>query len=311
MFYSPLRYPGGKGKLASFMEYMIDRLGHRGGTYIEPFAGGAGIAVELLLRNVVSRVVINDYDKGVWSFWKAILTETDRFVEELRTVPLTVDEWNRQREICFTQNKKYSFELGFATFYMNRTNRSGIIKGGVIGGQEQSGNWMMDVRFNRDDLIKRIQRIAERKKDIKLYNKDIHSFITRYIPLYQDNALIYFDPPYFRKGKQLYMNFFKLKDHIRIESVIREHVDCDWIITYDDTLEIKDIYKDYNMYLYDLNYSVSSKCKASEIMIFRERIVVPHNEELNKQKININIRPYENRIKSGEAVENMENDEGA
>lgn len=290
---------------------MIDRLGHRGGTYIEPFAGGAGIAVELLLRNVVSRVVINDYDKGVWSFWKAILTETDRFVEELRTVPLTVDEWNRQREICFTQNKKYSFELGFATFYMNRTNRSGIIKGGVIGGQEQSGNWMMDVRFNRDDLIKRIQRIAERKKDIKLYNKDIHSFITRYIPLYQDNALIYFDPPYFRKGKQLYMNFFKLKDHIRIESVIREHVDCDWIITYDDTLEIKDIYKDYNMYLYDLNYSVSSKCKASEIMIFRERIVVPHNEELNKQKININIRPYENRIKSGEAVENMENDEGA
>ena len=116
MFYSPLRYPGGKGKLSLFMEYMIDRLGHRGGTYIEPFAGGAGIAVELLLKNVVNRIVINDYDKGVWSFWKAILTETDRFVEQVRTVPLTINEWYRQHEICVNQNDKYSFELGFATF---------------------------------------------------------------------------------------------------------------------------------------------------------------------------------------------------
>ena len=208
MFYSPLRYPGGKGKLSLFMEYMIDRLGHRGGTYIEPFAGGAGIAVELLLKNVVNRIVINDYDKGVWSFWKAILTETDRFVEQVRTVPLTIDEWYRQHEICVNQNDKYSFELGFATFYMNRTNRSGIINGGVIGGLEQAGNWTMDVRFNREDLINRIQNIASRKKDIKLYNKDISSFITNYVPLYEDNAFIYFDPPYYKKGKQLYMNYF-------------------------------------------------------------------------------------------------------
>ena len=199
MYYSPLRYPGGKGKLASFMEYMIDQLGHQGGTYIEPFAGGAGIAMELLLRNVVSRIVINDYDKAVWSFWKAILTETDRFVEEIRTVPLTVDEWQKQHKILVTQNDKYSFELGFAAFYLNRTNRSGIIKGGVIGGQEQAKDWKMDVRFKREELVTRIQRIAARKKDIKLYNKDVNSFIKNYVPLYEENALIYFDPPYFRK----------------------------------------------------------------------------------------------------------------
>ena len=163
MFYSPLRYPGGKGKLASFMEYMIDQLDHRGGTYIEPFAGGAGIAIELLQRNVVSKIVINDYDKGIWSFWKAILTETNRFVEAIRTVPLTIEEWSKQRNICLNQKNKYSFELGFATFYMNRTNRSGIIKGGIIGGQEQSGRWKMNARFNREDLAKRIQEIASGK----------------------------------------------------------------------------------------------------------------------------------------------------
>lgn len=291
MYYSPLRYPGGKGKLASFMEYMIDQLGHQGGTYIEPFAGGAGIAMELLLRNVVSRIVINDYDKAVWSFWKAILTETDRFVEEIRMVPLTVDEWQKQHEILVTQNDKYSFELGFAAFYMNRTNRSGIIKGGVIGGQEQAKDWKMDVRFKREELVTRIQRIAARKKDIKLYNKDVNSFIKNYVPLYEENALIYFDPPYFRKGQQLYMNFFNYKDHVRIEQEIREHVNCDWIITYDYEPQIEEIYHNYNLRLYDLNYSVSTKRKANELMIFKDGIFIPSDEELNSKKINIHIRP--------------------
>lgn len=291
MYYSPLRYPGGKGKLASFMEYMIDQLGHQGGTYIEPFAGGAGIAMELLLRNVVSRIVINDYDKAVWSFWKAILTETDRFVEEIRTVPLTVDEWQKQHEILVTQNDKYSFELGFAAFYLNRTNRSGIIKGGVIGGQEQAKDWKMDVRFKREELVTRIQRIAARKKDIKLYNKDVNSFIKNYVPLYEENALIYFDPPYFRKGQQLYMNFFNYKDHVRIEQEIREHVNCDWIITYDYEPQIEEIYHNYNLRLYDLNYSVSTKRKANELMIFKDGIIIPSDEELNSKKINIHIRP--------------------
>ena len=291
MYYSPLRYPGGKGKLASFMEYMIDQLGHRGGTYIEPFAGGAGIAMELLLRNVVSRIVINDYDKAVWSFWKAILTETDRFVEEIRTVPLTVDEWQKQHEILVTQNDKYSFELGFAAFYLNRTNRSGIIKGGVIGGQEQAKDWKMDVRFKREELVTRIQRIAARKKDIKLYNKDVNSFIKNYVPLYEENALIYFDPPYYKKGQQLYMNFFNYKDHVRIEQEIREHVNCDWIITYDYEPQIEEIYHNYNLRLYDLNYSVSTKRKANELMIFKDGIFIPSDEELNSKKINIHIRP--------------------
>lgn len=291
MYYSPLRYPGGKGKLASFMEYMIDQLGHRGGTYIEPFAGGAGIAMELLLRNVVSRIVINDYDKAVWSFWKAILTETDRFVEEIRTIPLTVDEWQKQHEILVTKNDKYSFELGFAAFYLNRTNRSGIIKGGVIGGQEQAKDWKMDVRFKREELVTRIQRIAARKKDIKLYNKDVNSFIRNYVPLYEENALIYFDPPYFRKGQQLYMNFFNYKDHVRIEQEIRERVNCDWIITYDYEPQIEEIYHNYNLRLYDLNYSVSTKRKANELMIFKDGIFIPSDEELNSKKINIHIRP--------------------
>lgn len=292
MFYSPLRYPGGKAKLARFMEFIIKERGYIGGTYIEPFAGGAGIAVELLLRDVVSRIVINDYDKGIWSFWKAILTETERFISEIRTVPLTINEWEKQRSICLNYNKKYSFELGFATFYMNRTNRSGIIKGGVIGGLEQTGKWKIDARFNRESLISRIESIAFRKKDIHLYNQDITTFIEHYVPFYSEKAMIYFDPPYFKKGKQLYMNFFEVKDHKRIERVIRNGVECDWIVTYDDAPEIREIYASYPVMLYDLNYSVSKKCKTSELMIFKSNIPIPKNKLLKQNGIDINLRAW-------------------
>lgn len=277
MFYSPLRYPGGKGKLVPFIELLIDEYGHRGGVYIEPFAGGAGVAIELLEKGIVSKVVINDLDKGIYSFWRAILTDTDRFVSEIDSALLTIDEWYKQREICMTKNSRYSFELGFATFYMNRTNRSGIIKGGVIGGKKQEGEWKLDARFNKKNLINRIKKIALLKRNIHLYNKDFESFLLNYIPKYDDNAFIYFDPPYFKKGKQLYLNFLKYDDHVRIEKIIREQVKCDWIITYDDELEIEKIYKDYNIFRFNLNYSLAEKKKAKEIIIFNNSQNIPTN----------------------------------
>ena len=149
MYYSPLRYPGGKGKLAPFMRYMIKNLNIKGGAYIEPFAGGAGVALDLLFNDLVSHIVINDYDKAVASFWKAILTEKNRFIDAIYTVPLDINEWKKQKNILKT-TKKYSFELGFAAFYLNRTNRSGIINGGPIGGMQQDGQWNLDARFNRE-----------------------------------------------------------------------------------------------------------------------------------------------------------------
>lgn len=289
MFYSPLRYPGGKGKLTPLIELLIDKCGHRGGIYIEPFAGGAGVAIELLERGVVSEIVINDLDKGIYSFWRAILEETDRFLEQVSRVPLTIDEWKKQRSICFGNNKKYSFELGFATFYMNRTNRSGIIKAGVIGGMEQSGLWKLDARFNREDLIFRIKKIAENKSKIHLYNKDIKSFLENYVPKYEENAFIYFDPPYFNKGKQLYLNFFNYNDHIRIEKLIGDTVNCDWIITYDDEPEIEKIYEKYCIKRIELNYSVAKRRKSKELIIFESSSSVPDINELMKNNISVNL----------------------
>lgn len=289
MFYSPLRYPGGKGKLEPFMEMLIEQTGHTGGIYIEPFAGGAGIALELLEKNVVSEIVINDFDKGIYSFWRALLTETDRFVNDILNAEFSIEEWNRQRTLIGNSDK-YSYELGFATFYLNRTNRSGIIKGGVIGGLEQSGNWKMDARFNKQALIERIINIAKRRGSIHLYNKDVTSFIRYYLPKYEENAFVYFDPPYFGKGKQLYLNFFSYKDHVRIEKMINEHVHCDWVITYDDVQEIADIYQGHTLRRFDLNYSAAVKRKASEIIIFKRDDMVPTVEQLTERKICVNLR---------------------
>lgn len=290
MIYSPLRYPGGKGKLAPFMKVLIEKTGHKGGTYIEPFAGGAGIALDLLENDIVSQIVINDLDKGIYSFWRAILSETDRFIEAVHEVPVSVEEWKRQREILLHADNKYSFELGFSTFYLNRTNRSGIINGGMIGGLEQNGVWKLDARFNKDNLINRILNIAKKKESIHLYNKDVVSLTKKYLPKYEKNAFVYFDPPYFKKGKQLYLNFFNEQDHVRIEKMIREFVNCDWVITYDDVPEIANIYVNHKLRRFDLNYSVAQKRKASEIIIFSNEDMIPDERCLEEHKVCINLR---------------------
>lgn len=276
--------------MAPFMELMMEKLGHDGGTYIEPFAGGAGIAIELLEKNIAGKIIINDYDKGIYSFWRAILEDTNRFIKDIESIPLTVEEWEKQHYICMNNSNRYSYELGFATFYMNRTNRSGIIKGGIIGGKEQNGKWKIDARFNREHLAERINKIANRKNSIKIYNKDVRTFINNYLPNYCDNTLIYFDPPYFKKGKQLYLNFFNIQDHKDIKELIKHQVGCDWIITYDDSKEIEQLYVDNDIYKFDLDYSASTRRKANELMIFKNSVEVPTYEELAKKSVQINLR---------------------
>lgn len=284
-YYSPLRYPGGKGRLAPFMKLLIQKTGHVGGVYIEPFAGGAGIALDCLLNGVVSEVVINDLDKGIYSFWKAILNDTDRFVEDIRAIPLNIEEWERQRQIYLTNNKKYSYELGFATFYLNRTNRSGIIKGGVIGGKEQSGKWTLDVRFNRDALAERVQEVAAHKQKIHVYNKDISSFLSHYAERYAGNAIVYFDPPYYEKGRELYLNFFKHEDHVRIRSEIERLKNLDWVITYDDYPEIRSLYSEHICRRMQWNYFAATKRTVDEIMIFQSERMIPTEQELKESKV--------------------------
>ena len=290
MLYSPLRYPGGKGKLAPFMGLMINKMNIQNGTYIEPFAGGAGVALMLLMEGYVDDIVINDYDKAIYSVWRAIVSEPENLVDRILHTPVDIEEWKKQKEIYVGQNSNYSLDLAFATFFLNRTNRSGILKGGPIGGFEQTGNYGIDARYNAEKLVERIRAIAKHKKHIKVYNKEIVSFIEQVLPSYGQNTLTYFDPPYFKKGPELYKNFFDKEDHAKIARLILSGVPGNWIITYDDTPEIIELYKQQCIRRYDLNYSAANTGKSSEVIVFNDDKFCPTNQELLNQEININLR---------------------
>jgi len=260
-------------------------------TYIEPFAGGAGVALSLLLENKVDKIVINDYDKAIYSFWRAVKENTKELIQLISETPISVNEWKKQKSIYSNNNKKYSVELAFAAFYLNRTNRSGVLNAGPIGGFEQTGNYLIDARYNKPELINRIKRIAERKKDISVYNKEIRSFITQIVPNHEKQGFVYFDPPYYSKGKALYKNFFAPDDHRAIANVIARNVACNWIITYDDVPQIEELYCQYPMWNIILRYSVSTTSSSgSEIVVFKDDSICPNLSQLEREKIKLEIR---------------------
>ena len=269
---SPLRYPSGKVKLYTFMSNLINENTDNPPVYVEPFAGGAGLALELLFNGVVNRVKINDFDPAIYSFWYSITTEETfhLFVDYLDKVEVNIEEWYHQKDIYLNQSNHSQLELGFATFFLNRCNRSGILKAGPIGGKKQDGKYKIDCRFNKDKLKSLINKIYEYRNQIDVTNENAEDFIKR-IDQYYDDLFIYLDPPYVEKGSSLYKNSFEMKDHISLCNAIKE-LDNKWFVTYDNNDLIKDLYSEYTLKLFDINYSAGSKRKENEIAVYSNNL---------------------------------------
>lgn len=282
-FYSPLRYPGGKSKLTKHIINTFEINDYKNGVYIEPFAGGAGIALSLLFNGHVNKIHINDLDISIYSFWKSIVEDSESFIKLIIDTPLTIQEWKNQKEIQRNINNVSMLELGFSTFYLNRTNISGIIKGGVIGGYDQTGNYKMDARFNKMNLIDRIQKIASLKDSIYITNFCVKDLINRTLSIGSEKYFIYFDPPYYIKGPELYRNHLTHEDHLQISNMIKEIKDHYWIVTYDNVPEIIKMYDDFRKEEYILSYSAGKAVKGKEVMIFSD------NLNLNYEDNNIKI----------------------
>lgn len=273
---SPLRYPGGKVCLYPLLcEILkINNLHRR--RYAEPFAGGGGLALALLYSGVVSDIHLNDLDPAVWAFWYSAINHNDDFINRIKTTPLTIEEWKRQRAINLNQDIMDIVSLGFSTFYLNRTNRSGIIKGaGVIGGLNQNGNYKMDCRFNREDLSRRVERIYKYRNQIEITNLDALKFINSY-RFNTCSILMCIDPPYFNKGKGLYTSFYEEKDHQDLSYLINK-IETPWVLTYDNVPEIRALYKRKRIFEFDINYSVETKRKGTEILIPSSGLRVPES----------------------------------
>ncbi|WP_285046319.1 DNA adenine methylase [Lactococcus petauri] len=273
---SPFRYPGGKSQLYPYIKHLLE-INNVHGTYIEPFAGGAGVAIELLLQGDVERIIINDYDKSIYSAWYAILNHTKKLIQKIKETPVSFEEWENQRNIFLeNKNNQNSFEGGFATLYLNRTNVSGIITGGPIGGKNQTGKYKIDARFNKNELIRKISLIHEKKNQIILTRKDANQLIP-YIKdnFSTDNTFIFFDPPYYAQGKNLYKSFIDSKEHYKLFKNIESMNDFKWIVTYDIAYEIQSIYKPVKQkFTYTLNYTANNRRKASEFLFASPNLTI-------------------------------------
>lgn len=269
--YSPLRYPGGKSFLSSFLGGIIDKQGPRNITYVEPYAGGAGAALALLFFNKVDHIIINDLDKAIYSFWQSAVLESERFINTIRETPVTVRQWKKQKEI-YGNPKSSQFALGFATFFLNRTNVSGNLDGGPIGGFAQTGNWKIDARYYKQTLIRRICDISKYKDRISIHNKDGVSLIDEY--LNQDNTFIYLDPPYYEKGATLYLNHYKKSDHERLASRLNSSPEANWVLTYDNRPEIRMLYPGRRIFSYSLRYNAYESRQGKEVLILSDQLAV-------------------------------------
>ena len=279
---SPLRYPGGKSLMTNFFVDLFLRNGLQKIVYAEPYAGGAGAAINLLLNGHVKEIIINDANIGIYSFWSALITESDRFIQTIDTIPVTLSEWYKQREIL-QKSTKPSFELGVATFFMSRTNRSGVIFGGAIGGsteeKQNNAKYKIDCRFNKQDLIQRLKTIAANNNRIQVYNEDALAFLRKL----NHTVFVYLDPPYYVKGKCLYMNHYTDNDHKELASFLQNEAHFSWVLSYDDAPQIREMYANSDLYRFPLKYTVSKKQVGYELLTHSADLVFPNTLEIRRK----------------------------
>ncbi len=278
---SPLRYPGGKSRLANFMKLVIMENDLVGGEYAEPYAGGAGIGLFLAIEEYAERVHLNDLDRSIFAFWYAVTKNPDELCRLIEATDVTIQEWRRQRDKQKQLRRKSGLDksdlldLGFSTFFLNRTNRSGIIRGGgVIGGVEQNGKWGIKARYNKETLLKRIRRIEKYRDRIFVYNWPASKFVKNKVPELPSKSLVYLDPPYYKSGQNLYQNGYEIEDHKRVSDRVND-MNKSWIVSYDNSEEVKKLYEGYNKITYSLSYSARRRYEGSEVMFISKSVDLP------------------------------------
>ena len=268
---SPLRYPGGKALMTPFLIDLFRQNGLENVVYAEPYAGGAGAAINLLLGNHVNNIIINDANIGIYSFWHYLLTEPERFIQVIRDIPVTLAEWHHQKEVL-KYTTEPTFDLGVATFFLSRTNRSGVIKGGPIGGttteHQQQARYKIDCRFNKNSLLPRLQRIVQERERITVYNLDALDFLR----VIEAHTFVYYV-----KGKSLYMDHYRENDHQQLANYLLNEAAFPWLLSYDDTSHIRERYQDLDLYRFPLNYTVSEKRTGYELLTHSRNLSFPEH----------------------------------
>jgi len=260
---SPFRYPGGKGKLSKFLALSIVTNNLQGCTLTEPFCGGAGGTLPLLMSGLIGKLRLNDINPGISGFWHSIKNNPDALIKMIETEPVNIDAWHHWRNIYFSETGSSTLEKGFAAFFLNRTNRSGMLHAGPIGGRAQIGDYLIDCRFTRETLIKRVEKIALFSKKITITSKDAVKSISGL----SSDSLIYADPPYVKEGKNIYDEFcFSEKNHMRFSKALKRNK-SHWILSYDDHPLIHKLYSTSGINIVELSYAINKARVGRELLI--------------------------------------------
>lgn len=278
-YLSPLRYPGGKARLAPFLAQLLAAQPRRSQQYVEPFAGGAGAALRLLFDEHVEHVVLNDLDAGVAAFWRAVFNHTDELLRRVRDWKVSLRSWHRHHE-TYINKQGDDLELGFATLFLNRTNRSGILNARPIGGLKQSGAWGIDARFNAEHLAARIRRASSLGSRVTISSVDGVSLVDRY--LRDRNSFVYADPPYLQQGDDLYLNTLCWRDHQRLAQKLRRA--SNWVLTYDvDPRVPGELYKGMRCAIFGIAHTAQVQHVGREYAVVPDGLKVPSLDLLGRE----------------------------
>ncbi|NQS82091.1 DNA adenine methylase [Pantoea agglomerans] len=260
---SPFRYPGGKGKLSRFLALFIATNNLQGCMLVEPFCGGAGGTLPLLLAGLIDKLYLNDLNAGISGFWESLKNNPSNLIDMVEREPVNIESWHHWRNVYFSNDEYTPLEKGFSAFFLNRTNRSGMLHAGPIGGREQKGDYKIDCRFNRVSLIKKLEKISNFSNRIIVTNNDAIKCISRL----KVDTLIYADPPYVKEGRNIYNEFcFTDSEHLAFSKALKRSK-SHWLLSYDDHPLIHKLYSSSGINIVELSYAINKARIGRELLI--------------------------------------------
>ena len=280
-FISPLRYPGGKARLAPYISKLISSQKPRPRVYAEAFAGGAGAALKLLTDEDVDEIVINDLDPGIAAFWRSVFHSADELIESINHAEINIRAWREAKNIYDNPEKFSDLDLGFATFFLNRCNRSGILTARPIGGMDQTGKWKIDARFNRLALAERVRFLSNYSSRVTVEEKDARAFISS-IERHGKNVFLYVDPPYIAQGDDLYLDALTMSDHEEISTQLKGS-SLRWLVTYDTDERITGgLYGEHRIAEFMIAHTAHRQHVGTEFMVFSKSLTVSELDILKR-----------------------------
>ena len=266
---NPLRYPGAKSKLVPYIQNLIESEYLTGCTFYEAYGGSAAVSFGLLENKIVNHAKINELDPLIYYFWVSVMKHTDDLIYMINETDITMDNWeefSKYRNESYLTNKT-PVQIGFAGLFLNRTNFSGILNASPLGGKSQTSQYKIDCRFNKPKIIQSIRELSQYSNRIELFNMDALEFLRQETRYKRNNSIfVYIDPPYFEKGPSLYRYFYQADMHKALSKYIKSKV-YPWLISYDDSEEIKKLYCHKPQQPIYLDYSVNTKRIQKELLI--------------------------------------------